>query len=152
MSAPNPVASPVTVSPRECRVWDGGEAIPAAIPTASAPAAAGPPVTREECFVWQGGERIYLTVMSAIAVGIPLRLMLPADVRYALVECALMVVVGLTVAARPSVLVWLARGAKQAVSVAVSGAGAVIRPPARDPVPATRPLAHRSSTTSPANG
>lgn len=79
----NPATSrPATVSPRECRVWDGGEAIPAAI-------------------------------AAAFVVGVPLRLVLPADTRYLLVVIVLASVSGVGVLARPDLLarpaVWLVR-------------------------------------------
>lgn len=74
---------PRPVSPRETRVWDGVEAIPAAI-------------------------------LAAFVVGVPLRLLLPAETRFMLVSIALATVASTVVLVMPELVVrpavWLVQG------------------------------------------
>lgn len=74
---------PRPVSPRETRVWDGVEAIPAAI-------------------------------LAAFVVGVPLRLLLPAETRFMLVSIALATLASTITLVMPEVIVrpavWLVQG------------------------------------------
>jgi hypothetical protein len=60
----------------------------------------GTRVSVRECRVWRGGETIPAAIAAAFVVGVPLRLVLPADTRYTVV------VIALAAMSATGVLVW----------------------------------------------
>ncbi|MHA6623905.1 hypothetical protein ACU61A_00715 [Pseudonocardia sichuanensis] len=85
---------------------------PDAEPVAARPAA----VSTRECRVWAGGEAIPAAIAAAFVVGVPLRLLLPADTRYLLVIIVLASVSGVGVLARPDLLARPAVGLVRALA------------------------------------
>lgn len=80
---------------------------PAAPPLTQAtgpPAVRTSPVTTRDCRVWHGAEAIPATILSAFAVGLPLRLLLPEDTRFMLVSVALTTVSATVVLVMPGIV------------------------------------------------